>query len=195
MIMAYQLPKLPYAYDALEPYIDARTMEIHHTKHHQGYINKLNTVLEQYPAYADTPVEELLQNLSTLEMSEADKTTLRNNGGGYLNHALFWEIMGPEKQIDQALTDEIVKTFGSLDSFKETFESNATSQFGSGWSWLVRNGDGTLELYATANQDSPYMNGHTPLIGLDVWEHAYYLHYQNKRPDYVSAWWNVLRLL
>lgn len=193
--MQYELPALSYGYDALEPHIDARTMEIHHTKHHQGYITKLNAVLEKNPSIADSPVEELLQNLESLAIDTADKTTLRNNGGGYLNHKLFWEIMGPEKNVDEALVSEITETFESVDRFKETFEANAKTQFGSGWSWLVRNPNGALELYSTANQDSPYMQGHTPILGLDVWEHAYYLQYQNKRPDYVGAWWNVVTLL
>lgn len=193
--MTYELPSLSYDYAALEPHIDARTMEIHHTKHHQGYTDKLNAVLEKNPSIAETPVEELLQNLDSLEISDADKTALRNNGGGYVNHKLFWEIMSPEKAVDDALVAEITETFGSLESFKETFEANAKGQFGSGWSWLVRDTDGTLALYGTANQDSPYMKGHTPIIGLDVWEHAYYLQYQNKRPDYVGAWWNVCKLL
>lgn len=193
--MQYELPMLGYDYTALEPYIDAKTMEIHHTKHHQGYTNKLNAVLEKYPAIADTPIEELLKTIDTLDMAEADKLSLRNNGGGYVNHKLFWEIMGPEKHIDQALLDEIISTFSTLEQFKQEFEANAKNRFGSGWSWLVRNADGALELYSTANQDSPYMQGHSPILGLDVWEHAYYLQYQNKRPDYVEAWWNVVTLI
>ena len=193
--MKYELPALPYAYDALSEVIDAETMEIHHTKHHQGYTNKLNAVLEKYPALAEKPVEELLQTLSSLEMDDADKTTLRNNGGGYVNHALFWEVMGPEKTVDDALVSEIEESFGGFNAFKEQFENNAKTQFGSGWSWLVRNADGKLEAYGTANQDSPLLHGHTPIIGLDVWEHAYYLKYQNKRADYVGAWWEVCKLL
>lgn len=193
--MPYTLPELSYDYDALDAYIDARTMEIHHSKHHQGYTNKLNAVLEKYPALAEKPIEELLGSLDSLEMNDADKMTLRNNGGGYLNHKLFWEVMGPEKAVDDALVAEITETFGSVENFKETFSGNAKTQFGSGWSWLVRNADDKLELYSTPNQDSPYLMGHTPVIGLDVWEHAYYLKYQNKRPDYVEAWWNVLKLL
>ncbi len=191
----YTLPELGYAYDALEPHIDARTMEIHHTKHHQGYTNNLNTVLEKYLALAETPVEKLLQTLDSLDMDAGDKTTLRNNGGGYLNHKLFWEIMNPNNKKDDALVAEITETFGSLEAMKETFNKNAGSQFGSGWSWLVRNAEGKLELYGTANQDSPYLKGHTPLLGLDVWEHAYYLKYQNNRGDYVGEWWNVVKLI
>jgi Fe-Mn family superoxide dismutase len=193
--MKYTVPELPYAYDALEPHIDAQTMQLHHDKHHQAYTDKMNAVLEQYPDIADTPIEELMQNLSNLPISDSDKTKLRNNGGGYLNHKLFWEVMGPDKQVDDALVSEIEEAFGSLDSFKETFEQNALTQFGSGWSWLVRDANGTLQAYGTANQDSPLLHGDTPIFGIDVWEHAYYLKYQNKRPDYVSAWWNVLKLL
>lgn len=191
----YTLPELSYSYDALSGVIDAQTMEIHHTKHHQGYTDKLNDVLEKYPDLAARPLAELLGQLSSLDMTDADKKTLQNNGGGYLNHALFWEIMGPDKKVDEGLVSEIETTFGSLATFKETFEGYAKSQFGSGWAWLVRDADGTLQAYSTANQDSPLMHGHTPVIGLDVWEHAYYLKYQNKRADYVGAWWEVCTLL
>lgn len=195
MSYPYLLPKLPYAYNALEPYIDARTMEIHYTKHHQAYTDKMNAILEQYPNLQDTSIAELLHNIATCGISDDHKQVFINNAGGYLNHTLFWETMGPEKDIDDPLVAEITKTFGSLESFKDTFETNAKSQFGSGWSWLVRNANGQLEAYSTTNQDSPYLKGHTPILGLDVWEHAYYLQYQNKRPDYVSAWWQVCRLL
>lgn len=191
----YTLPTLPYAYDALEPHIDARTMEIHHTKHHQGYTDKMNAILGRYPDLQATPVEELLLTIDTCGIADVDKQGFINNAGGYLNHMLFWNIMGPEKKIDTELVAEIEATFGSLAAFKETFENNAKNQFGSGWSWLVRNTDGALELYGTANQDSPYLQGHTPILGLDVWEHAYYLQYQNKRPDYVGAWWEVCTLV
>jgi len=196
----YTLPELSYSYDALEPHIDATTMEIHHTKHHQGYTNNLNMVLEKYPNLAERPLEKLLfdidhTSLEELKMTEADKKTLRNNGGGYLNHKLFWEIMNPNNSKNEALSAEIVETFGSLGTMKETFNKNANTRFGSGWSWLVRNADGKLELYSTSNQDSPYMQGHTPLLCLDVWEHAYYLKYQNKRGDYVEAWWNVVKMI
>lgn len=193
--MKYTLPQLPYDYKALEPHIDAQTMEIHHTKHHQAYIDKLNAVLEKYPDLADRPLEELMMEFNSLQMEEADKKMLRNNGGGHLNHALFWTVMGPQKEVDQALVSEIESTFGSMESFKEQFTQNAVGQFGSGWSWLVRSKDGTLKAYATPNQDSPYMNGDTPVFGIDVWEHAYYLKYQNKRPDYIQNWWNALKLI
>lgn len=191
----YTLPELSYGYDALEPYVDAKTMEIHHSKHHQGYTNKLNAVLEKYPALAETPIEGLLGKLDSLEMDAADKTSLRNNGGGFVNHRLFWEVMDPAGAKNAALASEIVDTFGSMESFKELFSKNAKTQFGSGWSWLVRNGDGKLEAYGTANQDSPYMLGATPILGLDVWEHAYYLQYQNKRGDYVENWWKVVKVI
>ncbi|MFW5703939.1 MAG: superoxide dismutase [Patescibacteria group bacterium] len=193
--MKYTLPDLLYDYSALEPHIDSQTMEIHHTKHHQAYTDKMNAVLEKYPDLADKPLEEIMQNLNESEMNAADKKAFRNNGGGYLNHSLFWEVMGPEKAVDDALVSEIEETFGSVDEFKTIFEENAKAQFGSGWSWLVRTPDGKLNAYSTPNQDSPYLTGDTPIFGLDVWEHAYYLKYQNKRPDYVSNWWNVLKIL
>lgn len=189
------LPPLAYAYDALEPYIDAQTMELHHSKHHQTYIDKLNVALEKYPEIADEPVEELLAELDTLSVEETDRTAIRNHGGGHANHMLFWEIMGPVKAIDEKLTTDINAKFGSVEEFKKQFTDLATKLFGSGWVWLARNrGDG-LELYTTANQDSPWLKGHTPVIGLDVWEHAYYLKYQNRRAEYIENWWKVLKLL
>jgi len=189
------LPPLAYAYDALEPYIDAKTMELHHTKHHQTYIDKLNAVLEKYPEIADEPVEELLAELDTLKVEETDRLAIRNHGGGHANHLLFWEIMGPNKVIDQKLVNDINAKFGSTEEFKKQFTDLATKLFGSGWVWLARNrGDG-LELYTTANQDSPWLKGHTPLIGLDVWEHAHYLKYQNRRAEYIENWWQVLKLI
>jgi Fe-Mn family superoxide dismutase len=193
--MKYELPPLPYSYDALEPYIDAKTMEIHHTKHHQAYTDKLNAVLEKYPDLSATPIEELFRNFVTLQMSDADKTILRNNGGGYVNHNLFWEIMGPKKEVDEGLSKEIIQTFGSVDEFKKLFTEAALNQFGSGWAWLVRDENGKLQIYSTPNQDSPYLKGHTPIICLDVWEHAYYLKYQNRRAEYIENWWNVLKLI
>ena len=193
--MKYTLPVLPYAYNALEPAIDARTMEIHHTKHHQAYIDKLNEVLGKHPEIAETPLEVLMEGLETLQIPDADKTMLRNHGGGHLNHSFFWKIMGPEKKIDEALCDEIAKEFGSVEAFKKEFAAAAMGRFGSGWAWLVRTPEKKLSLYATPNQDSPYLNGDLPLIGLDVWEHAYYLSYQNKRADYIAAWWQVLTVL
>lgn len=193
--MRYDLPKLDYAYDALEPYIDARTMEIHHTKHHQAYTDKMNTVLEKYPQLEVKKLETIMAELPTVGMSDEDQAAFRNHGGGYLNHALFWQIMGPAKAIDEALVAEIIQTFGSVDEFKIKFTAAAVGQFGSGWAWLAKDKDGQLLIYATANQDSPYLQGHTPIFNLDVWEHAYYLTYQNRRAEYVEQWWNVLKLL
>lgn len=193
--MKYELPKLNYAYDALEPYIDARTMEIHHTKHHQGYIDKLNAVLDKYPALADKKLEDLLRELSSLPVEEADRTALKNHGGGHLNHALFWQIMGPQKEADEELIEEVKKTFGSADEFKKVFTQAAASHFGSGWAWLARDEGGGLKAYSLPNQDSPYLKSHTPIIGLDVWEHAFYLKYQNRRAEYIENWWSVLKLL
>ncbi|QQS44294.1 superoxide dismutase [Candidatus Roizmanbacteria bacterium] len=192
--MSYQLPDLPYDFSALEPHIDSRTMEIHHGKHHAAYVAKLNAVVEKYPELQGKELIDLMKDFESLSISEADKTAFRNNGGGHLNHSLFWEIMGPEKEIDEGLTERIKSTFGSVDSFKEEFSNAAANRFGSGWAWLV-DSNGELKIYSTPNQDSPYMQGDTPIIGLDVWEHAYYLKYQNLRPDYIKAWWNVLKVL
>ncbi len=190
--MAYQLPDLPYDFDALEPHIDARTMEIHHDRHHAGYTSKVNAALEGYPDLAAKPIEELLRNIQSVP---ADiRTAVRNNGGGYANHSLFWEVMSPNGggQPSGALVDAINSTFGSFEAFKEEFSAAAGGRFGSGWAWLVVDGLGNLAVTSTPNQDSPYMDGFTPILGLDVWEHAYYLKYQNKRGDYVNAWWNVV---
>jgi superoxide dismutase, Fe-Mn family len=189
------LPKLNYPYDALEPYIDARTMEIHYTKHHQAYLDKLNSVLDKHPQLAGQPVEKLLASLESLKMDEKDKTMLRNHGGGHVNHTFFWEIMSPVKQKDDALAQRIVQAFGSVDEFRSRFADAALNRFGSGWAWLVEKKDKSLAVYATPNQDSPHLTGDTPLIGLDVWEHAYYLKYQNRRAEYIEHWWNVLKLL
>ncbi len=189
--MAHELPALPYAHDALEPYIDTRTMEIHHGKHHQAYINNLNNALEGHPDLAAKSVEDLIADLSAVP--EAIRTAVRNNGGGHANHTLFWTVMGPNKggEPTGALADAIASKFGSFDAFKEAFGKAAATRFGSGWAWLAVGADG-VEVLSTANQDSPLMEGKTPILGLDVWEHAYYLNYQNRRPDYVAAWWNVV---
>jgi Fe-Mn family superoxide dismutase len=193
--MKYELPKLNYAYDALEPYIDAKTMEIHHTKHHQAYIDKLNTALEKYPDLADTPVEDLLKNLDSLKVEEADRTAIRNHGGGFLNHLLFWKLMDPSNQKDDKLIADIMATFGSMEDFKKQFTDIAVKQFGSGWAWLARDEAGKLHMHGLPNQDSPYLHGHTPVIGLDVWEHAYYIKYENRRPEYIENWWKVLKII
>lgn len=193
--MKYTLPPLPYEYNALEPYIDADTMKLHHDKHHQAYIDKLNGVLEKYPNHAEKPLEDLMRNILTLDLDKKDATVLQNHGGGHLNHSFFWTIMGPKKEVNEELVSKVEKKFGSVDTFKETFTETAMNTFGSGWAWLVENDKKELELYSTPNQNSPYLNNHTPLIGLDVWEHAYYLKYQNKRADYIKNWWNVLKLL
>ena len=189
--MAYSLPELPYGYDALEPHIDARTMEIHHSKHHQAYINKANAALEG-TEHADTCINEVLRGLSDLP---ADiQGAVRNNGGGHSNHSLFWTILSPEGggAPSGELADAINAACGSFDGFKEAFAAAAATRFGSGWAWLSVNTDGTVVVESTANQDSPLSEGRTPILGLDVWEHAYYLNYQNRRPDYISAFWNVV---
>ncbi|MBT8398832.1 MAG: superoxide dismutase [Rhodothermia bacterium] len=190
--MAHTLPDLPYGYDALEPTIDARTMEIHHTKHHQGYVNKLNAALEGHGDLAAKSLKELLVGIESVP--ESIRTAVRNNGGGHANHSLFWTVMSPDGggQPGGNLGDAIASAFGSFDDFKEKFASAAGGRFGSGWAWLaIESGEG-LTVMSTPNQDSPFMEGLTPILGLDVWEHAYYLNYQNRRPDYVSAWWNVV---
>jgi superoxide dismutase, Fe-Mn family len=190
--MAFELPALPYAPNALEPHIDARTMEIHHGKHHATYTNNLNAALEGHPELAGKGAEELLRGFDSLPSDI--QTAVRNNGGGFVNHNLFWEVMGPGGggAPSGGLASAIGKSFGSFDAFKDALSDAAVKRFGSGWAWLVVDGDGNLQVYSTANQDSPYMSGHTPILGLDVWEHAYYLNYQNRRPDYVAAFWNVV---
>jgi len=188
--MAFEVPALPYAYDALEPHIDEATMQIHHDKHHQAYVDKLNAAVEGTEA-ANSSIEELIAGLSTLP-SEI-QGPVRNNGGGHLNHSLFWESMSPDGggAPDGDLAAAIDDAFGSFDVFKETFEAAGVGQFGSGWAWLVAD-NGKLAVVSTANQDSPLTDGKTPLLGNDVWEHAYYLNYQNRRPDYLKAWWNTV---
>ena len=188
--MAFELPALPYAFDALEPHFDARTMEIHHDKHHAGYTKKLNAALEG-TEFADKSIEEILGNLDAIP--EDKRTAVRNNGGGFANHSLFWEILSADGgEPSGELADAINSAFGSLDGFKEQFTKAATGQFGSGWAWLVVEDGGALSITSTPNQDTPLMEGKTPIVGLDVWEHAYYLHYQNRRPDYVAAFFNVI---
>jgi Fe-Mn family superoxide dismutase len=189
--MAFELPKLPYAEDALEPYIDAQTMNIHHTKHHQAYITNLNAALEKHPELANKSLDDLLSDLNAVP--EDIRMAVRNHGGGTWNHNMFWEIMAPKAGATPRaeLLKALEAAFGSFDSFKSEFEKAAVGRFGSGWAWLVRRGDG-LAIVSTANQDNPLSDGLTPIMGIDVWEHAYYLKYQNRRPEYVSNWWNVV---
>ena len=188
----YTLPPLPYDYGALEPHIDAKTMEIHHGKHHQAYINNLNAALKDHPDHQGKTIEALISDLNALP--DAIRAAVRNNGGGHANHSLFWQLMKPAGggeptgAIAQAITSEL----GGFAAFKEAFTKAATTRFGSGWAWLVLGNDGKLGVTSTPNQDSPIMDGLTPLLGLDVWEHAYYLKYQNRRPDYIAAWWNTV---
>src|SRR5947209_236007 len=189
--MAYEVPPLPYPYNALEPHIDEQTMHLHHDKHHAAYVTKLNGAVEKYPDLAKKSAEELIRNLSALP--EDVRGVIRNNGGGHVNHSMFWQIMGPKSGAPSgAVADAISKTFGTFDAFKEKFEAAGVNQFGSGWAWLVQTKSGEFQVKSTANQDNPMMNGEFPVFGNDVWEHAYYLKYQNRRPDYLKAWWNVV---
>ncbi len=190
--MPFELPELLYDYSALEPHIDARTMEIHHSKHHAAYISKVNAALEAHPDFDSRQIEDLLTEVDSLP--ESLRTAVINNGGGHANHTLFWQIMGPDGggAPEGELGEAVTASFGSFEAFQKEFEAAAATRFGSGWAWLVVTGDGGLMVYSTANQDSPLMEGNTPILGLDVWEHAYYLNYQNRRPDYIGAWWNVV---
>lgn len=192
MAYPFQLPDLGYPFDALEPHIDARTMEIHHDKHHAAYTNKLNAALEKHADLQGSGAEDLLRNIN--EVPEDIRTAVRNNGGGYVNHTMFWQIMQPggSDRPGGDLGSAIEQAFGGFDSFKQTLSDKAGAQFGSGWGWLVVDRSGNLQVTSTANQDSPLMEGLKPVMGIDVWEHAYYLNYQNRRPDYVQAWWNVV---
>lgn len=190
--MSYKLPDLPYAYDALEPYIDAKTMEIHHSKHHQAYITKANAALEG-TSFENTSIDELCRNLSNLP--ENIKGAVRNNGGGHFNHSLFWSILSPTNESSEPSVDlnkAINDSFGSMESLKEEFSNAAVTRFGSGWAWLIKENDGSISISSTPNQDNPLMEGKTPILGLDVWEHAYYLNYQNRRPDYINAFFNII---
>lgn len=190
--MAHELPPLPYSNNALEPYIDERTMQIHHDLHHGGYVKNLNAALEGHPDLQKLSIEELLMNLN--RVPESIRNAVRNNGGGHLNHTIFWKIMAPNAggQPRGALAEAINKSFGGFDKFKETFSNAAMTRFGSGWAWLVKNPNGSLEILSTPNQDNPISEGKFPVMGLDVWEHAYYLKYQNRRAEYVANWWNVV---
>ncbi len=190
--MAFQLPALPYPTNALEPYIDAQTMEIHHGKHHAAYVNSLNAALEGHPELQSKSIEELLRGIDSVP--ESIRTAVRNNGGGHANHTLYWEIMTPggAKEPGGELAEAINAAFGSFQNFKDEFAKAGAGRFGSGWAWLVVTKDGKLAVYSTANQDSPLMQGDTPILGMDVWEHAYYLKYQNRRPEYIQAFMNVI---
>ncbi|HEX6807728.1 MAG TPA: superoxide dismutase [Gemmatimonadaceae bacterium] len=190
--MAFALPPLPYDYAALEPHIDARTMEIHHTKHHQAYVNNLNAALEKAPEFQQKSLDDIIANVS--KVPEAVRTAVRNNAGGHWNHSMFWLIMSPKGGGDPSgnLADAVAKSFGDVAKLKEQFNAAAATRFGSGWAWLVADGSGALKIESTPNQDNPAMDGRYPILGLDVWEHAYYLKYQNRRADYISAWWNVV---
>jgi len=190
--MAYSLPDLPYAYDALEPHIDEQTMRIHHTKHHQTYVNNANDALEGHPDLQQRDVEDLLRRIDSVPQDV--RTKLRNNAGGHANHSLFWRVMSPDGggEPGGGLGEQIRSAFGDFGSFRDRFANAGKGRFGSGWAWLVVGDGGRLQVIDTANQDSPYMQNQTPILGLDVWEHAYYLKYQNRRPDYIDAWWNVV---
>lgn len=190
--MPFALPKLPYSYDALEPYIDAKTMELHHTKHHQTYLDKLNAALEKYPDWAAKSIEAILRDLNSVP--DDIRVPVRNHGGGYANHNLFWTIMSPDGggEPTGALADDIATAFSSFENFKKQFTETATSRFGSGWAWLVKQADKSLTIIDTPNQNSPLSAGHTPLLGLDVWEHAYYLKYFWNRAEYIEAFWNIV---
>jgi Fe-Mn family superoxide dismutase len=190
--MPFTLPSLPYPNDALEPHIDARTMEIHHTKHHQAYVNNLNAALEKAPQFQTKSLDELMREINSVP--EAVRTAVRNNGGGHWNHSMFWELMGPQKGGEPSgrVGNAIKSSFGDFAKFKEQFAAAGVGRFGSGWAWLIDEGNGRLSITSTPNQDNPLMDGKKAILGLDVWEHAYYLKYQNRRPDYIAAWWNVV---
>lgn len=190
--MAFEVPPLQYAYEALEPHIDSETMHLHHDKHHQAYVNNLNAAIEKHSALAGRSAEDLIRDLNAVP--EDIRAAVRNNGGGHVNHSMFWSIMGPNGggEPTGAVASAITSAFGSFDAFKTEFNDAGVKRFGSGWAWLVRDGSGNLKIVSTANQDNPLSDGAHPILGNDVWEHAYYLSYQNRRPDYLAAWWNVV---
>jgi len=190
--MPHEVPALPYDYTALEPHIDEQTMHLHHDKHHQAYVDKLNAALEKHPELADKSPEDLIRDLNSIP--EDIRPAVRNNGGGHVNHTMFWQIMGPNGggEPTGAIGDAIKSSFGSFEDFKKQFNEAGVARFGSGWVWLVKDSSGGLKITTTANQDNPLSEGQTPILGNDVWEHAYYLKYQNKRPDYLAAWWNTV---
>lgn len=193
--MKFELPKLEYSFDALEPYIDAKTMEIHYGKHHQAYLDKFNAVLAKYPDLNYESAEAILKDLENLPVSEEDRKIIKNFGGGYVNHSLYWKIMAPKKEVDQKLIADIETDFGGVENFKTEFTKISTAHFGSGWTWLSRGGDNKLKIYSLPNQDSPLSLGDEPIMTIDLWEHAYYLKYQNRRAEYIENWWNVLKLM
>ncbi|HEV3310938.1 MAG TPA: superoxide dismutase [Chloroflexota bacterium] len=190
--MAFEVPPLQYAYEALEPHIDSQTMHLHHDKHHQAYVNNLNAAIEKHPELAGRSAKDLIRDLNAVP--EDIRAAVRNNGGGHVNHSMFWSIMGPNGggEPTGAVASAIASAFGSFDAFKTEFNDAGVKRFGSGWAWLVRDGSGSLKIVSTANQDNPLSDGSHPILGNDVWEHAYYLNYQNRRPDYLAAWWNVV---
>jgi len=188
--MAFEVPALPYAYDALEPHIDEATMHLHHDKHHQAYVTNLNAAIDKHPELSGKSPEDLIKDLNAIP--EDIRAAVRNNGGGHVNHTMFWEIMGPGGEPAGALLEAINSAFGSVDAMKAAVNDAGVKRFGSGWTWLVKSADGTLSVISTANQDNPMSEGHTPILGNDVWEHAYYLKYNNRRPDYLAAWWNTV---
>lgn len=191
----HNLPKLDYQYSALEPYIDQQTMQIHYTKHHQAYVDNLNKILSKYPDLQNKDLKELMKNLVSLQMDKNDKIALQNHGGGHLNHSFFWQILSPNNKKDDTLIKQIEQQYRSLGEFRDEFSQVAAKHFGSGWAWLVQTTSDKLAIYSTSNQDSPYLNSHRPLLGLDLWEHAYYLKYQNRRAEYIQAFWQVVKLI
>ena len=191
--MSFTLTDLTYDYNALEPYIDEATIHLHHDKHHQTYLDKFNAIIEKNPILSNFSAEEILAQINSLDVSGTDRLALKNHGGGFVNHNIFWQSMSPQKETDQNLVDQIITKFGSLENFKKQFATTSLSHFGSGWTWLVKKSDGKLAIYSLPNQDSPLTLGDTPIFNLDLWEHSYYLKYQNKRTDYITAWWNILK--
>jgi len=193
--MKYELPKLNYNYEDLEPVIDAKTMEVHHSKHHQAYVDNANKIMDKYPQLADKKLEEILANIEIFGLEPLDQQGLINHGGGVINHNLYWQMMDPNNVQDKNLVVEIEKEFGSIEEFKKIFSEVALKQFGSGWAWLVRDENEKLLIYSLPNQETPYAKGHTPILTLDVWEHAYYLKYQNRRAEYIENWWKVVKII
>jgi len=193
--MKLELPELPFDYGALEPHIDAETMELHYDKHHRGYLTKLLELLENYSELKEREAEDLLRNLNNLPVSDEDRIKIKNLGGGFVNHVIYWNNMNPSNVKNESLVSDIEKDFSSVEEFKTRFSQLAKGHFGSGWTWLVKNEEGKLEIYSLPNQDSPHTLGHTPILTLDVWEHAYYLKYRNKRDEFVDAWWDTIKLI